>query len=511
MTTPSSVDNLASPTVVVPKEASRHSILDRVAVIATAAEWALAAVLILTVSLYASLGQYARYAADDYTLSNNLHARGYLAEQVWEYLHWTGRFAYIALVDAALSLHEGFVHLLPGLIIVIWVVAIAAAVKMLVPTVSRVACVGLSAGIVFTTLHITPSPFLSVYWTAGSLEYTAPLVLGTVLIALLASRRQAGRLRIVAAGMIAFVAGGFNEAYAFCQLVGLVCMLLAMIVKPWPDWRRSRSVLVSSLVGSVLSAIVLAAAPGNYARFNVITGIIGTRPSLKQLPGVTIGFAWQFFNQVFVAHWGALLAVGGLAALIAMRTPSLSRTNPRRGLLQVLYVVGAAVVAIVGSFAPTAYVEARIAPIYGQIVPVFIGIGAVTVVAWACGRYIQALFERLADGSKASPMWRSIAPATASVALCGLIATVPIHTATSIWDSTGALNAYATTKDAQAALARAAGAAGQASVAVPSTSTGASLGVFSHPSYEEMLPDPKWWINVGEATYYGVGAIRVQG
>jgi hypothetical protein len=194
-----------------------------------------------------------------------------------------------------------------------------------------------------------------------------------------------------------------------------------------------------------------------------------------------------------------------------MRTPSLSRTSPRRGLLQVLYVVGAAVVAIVGSFAPTAYVEARIAPIYGQIVPVFIGIGAVTVVAWACGRYIQASFERLADGPKASPMWRSIAPATASVALCGLIATVPIHTATSIWDSTGALNAYATTKDAQAALARAAGAAGQASVTVPSTSTGASLGVFSHPSYEEMLPDPKWWINVGEATYYGVGAIRVQG
>jgi hypothetical protein len=100
--------------------------------------------------------------------------------------------------------------------------------------------------------------------------------------------------------------------------------------------------------------------------------------------------------------------------------------------------------------------------------------------------------------------------AIASVALACLIAAIPIHSAVTIWEETGALNFYAATKDAQAALARAAAAAGRSSVTVPISAT-INLGVFSHPSTEEMLPDPKWWINVGEATYYGVGSISAQG
>jgi hypothetical protein len=48
-------------------------------------------------------------------------------------------------------------------------------------------------------------------------------------------------------------------------------------------------------------------------------------------------------------------------------------------------------------------------------------------------------------------------------------------------------------------------------VIVPSTSAIPNLGVFSHPGYEEMVRDPAWWINKGEAAYYGVGSISAQG
>ena len=491
---------------------ARASSFARLAAVGAVAEWAVVAVLAVTLSLYAYLGRYARYVADDYTLSNGLHARGYWTSQIWEYLHWTGRFAYIAALDAALSLNEVFARLLPGLMVVIWVLTIAVAIKLMVPRVGRLACLGLASGIVFITLHVTPSPFLSLYWMAGSLEYTLPLVLGSVLVALVASRRGAGRLQVVVAGLVAFVAGGFNEAYAYCQLVGLVFMLLATAVIASPGLRRSRPLLLSSLVGAALSLALLAAAPGNGARFTVITQIIGTRPSFVDLPGVTIGFAGQFFNDVFVAHWSSLLAIGGLAALLAARTPpSLSAPRPGRELLLVLLVVVAAMAAIVGSFAPTAYVEARIAPTYGQIVPVFIGVCAIAVVGWATGCYARTLFARYGDSWKIDPKWRSLTAATASVVLACVVATIPIHNAISIWEDRGALNAYAATKDAQAALAHAAGAAGKPSVTVPSTNVIAHLGVFSHPIYEEMLPDPKWWINVGEATYYGVGSIRAQG
>ena len=483
---------------------------DRRASIGIAAERVVAVVLLLTVCVYAYLGRFSSYVADDYTLKNGLTARGYWGSQIWEYLHWSGRFAAIATLDAALSLNEFFSRLLPGLLLLLWVVAIAVALKAVVPTIGWLARVGLASGVVFTTVHITPSPFLSVYWMSGSLVYTAPLLLSTVFLALVASRRQAGRMRIVAAALVAFVAGGFNEAHALVQLIVLLFMLIATAHPAWPGLRRSRSVIVSGLVGSVLSLALLAAAPGNGARFNVITGIIGTRPTFLELPGVTIGFALQFLKDVFLAHWGALLAMGGLAALVASRTPSPSRTSQSRGLMLLALVVVVAMAAFVASFAPTAYVEARIAPTYGQIVPVYVGVGAIAIVGWAVGKYVQSLFARYCEDGRMRPTWRSMTSAIASVALACLIAAIPIHSAVTIWEETGALNFYAATKDAQAALARAAAAAGRSSVTVPISAT-TNLGVFSHPSTEEMLPDPKWWINVGEATYYGVGSISAQG
>lgn len=466
--------------------------------------------LVLTLCLYAYLGRYGRYVADDYSLKNDLNARGYLASQIWEYLHWTGRFTYIAALDAALLLNEVFARLLPGILLVLWVTAIAAAVKVLIPTISWAARLGLASGVAFITLHITPSPFLSLYWMTGSLEYTAPLILGAVFVAIAASRCEASRLRIVAAGLVAFLAGGFNETYAFAQLILLVFMLIATLIAAWPSLHRSRSIMVSGCVGSVVSLALLAAAPGNGVRFGVITQIIGTRPTFVELPGVTIGFAVEFFNNVFVAHWGALLAVGGLAGLVAARTPSTSGTSPSRGILLLPFVVVAAIVAIVGSFAPTAYVVGRIAPIYGQIVPVFVGVCTVAVVGWACGKYVHAVFARYVDERRVNPKRRSMTSAIASVAVACLVATVPIHSAATIWEGRGALNWYAATKDAQATLARAAAAAGKSTVTVPSTSA-TNLGVFSHPSTEEMLPDPKWWINAAEAKYYGVGSISAQG
>jgi hypothetical protein len=482
----------------------------RLASVGVAAEWAVAVVLLLTVGLYAYLGRFASYVADDYTLKNDLTAQGYWGSQIYEYFHWTGRFAYIAAIDAALSLNEFVTRLLPGLLLVLWVVAIAVALKAVVPTIGWLARFGLASGAVFTTVHITPSPFLSVYWMAGSLEYTAPLLLGTVFVALAAPQRRAGRVRVVVAALVAFVAGGFNEAYALVQLILLVVMLIATAYPAWPGVRRSRSVIVSGLVGAVLSLALLAAAPGNGARFNIITGIIGTRPTFLELPGVTIGFAFQFLKDVFLAHWSALLAMGGLAALVASRTPSPSRASPSRGLLLLVVVVVAAMAALVASFAPTAYVEARIAPIYGQIVPVYVGVGAIAIVGWALGKYVQSWFARYGEHGRMSPTSRSLTPALASVALACLIATIPIHSAITIWGERGALHFYAATKEAQAALARSAAAAGRPSVIVPAVSA-SNLGVFSHPSTEEMLPDPKWWINIGEATYYGVGSISAQG
>ncbi len=471
----------------------------------------MAALFVVTVSVYAYLGRFTRYVADDYTLKNDLRARGFGASQTWEYLHWTGRFASIAAIDAGLLLNEIFARLLPAILLVLWVVALSVAVKALIPAIGRLTRVTVALAIVMTTLDITPSPFLSLYWMTGSLAYIAPLLLGAFFVALVASRRGSRALRIAAAGLLTFLAGGFNEGYAVAQLSVLIVTLLATWLLPWPGVRRLQTVIVSGCVGSVLSLVILVAAPGNGVRFSVITEIIGTRPSFIALPGVTIGFALQFLNDVFVANWGDLLAVGALVALLAARTPAREPASARRGLFLVLFVVVCALVAIAGSFAPAAYVEARMTPIYGQIVPVFIGICLVAVVGWGCGRYVQSSFGQFFHDETRSLRWRSIAVATAAVGISCLAAVIPVHRLISIWGDRSGISMYAAVKDDQAALAQAAAASGAQSVVVPSTSAIANLGVFSHPSSEEMLPDPNWWINRGEAAYYGAGSISARG
>jgi hypothetical protein len=502
---------VSSRTAEVPQEHSDTLSHGHSATIAAIATGALAMVLVLTVAAYAYLGRFTRYVADDYTRKNDLRVRGFWASQVWEYLHWTGRFVSIAVIDGGLLLNEVFVRLLPGLLLLLWVLAICAAAKALVPTIGLVGRITLALAVVVTTVEITPNPFLSLYWMSGSLAYIPCLLLGAAFVALAASRRAPGVIRIAAAGLLTLLAGGFNEGYAVAQLTLLLLALAATWVTALPALRRSRSVLVSGCAGSVLSLVILGAAPGNGVRFGVISEIIRTRPSLLALPGVTIGFAAQFLNDVFVARWVAVLAAGAMVALVAARTPVTSPMSARRGFLMVVSAVFAALIALVGSFASTAYVEARITPIYAQIVPVFIGVCAVAVVGWGCGRYVRSWCARISRDAGNSTRWRSVAMASSVVAVAGLAAAVPVQSLIGIWDDRDAFSAYAAAKDTQAALAQSAGLAGRPSVVVPATSAISNLGVFSHSGFEEMLADPGWWINKGEATYYGVGSISAQG
>jgi hypothetical protein len=501
---------VSSRTAEVPQERSDTLSHGRSATIAAIATGALAMVLVLTVAAYAYLGRFTRYVADDYTRKNDLRVRGFWASQVWEYLHWTGRFVSIAVIDAGLLLNEVFVRLLPGLLLLLWVVAICAAAKALVPTIGLVGRITLALAVVVTTVEITPNPFLSLYWMSGSLAYIPCLLLGTVFVALAASRHPPSGIRFAAAGLLTLLAGGFNEGYAIAQLTLLLLALAATWVTALPALRRSRCLLVSGCAGSVLSLAVLGAAPGNGVRFGVITEIIGARPSLLALPGVTIGFAAQFLNEVFVARWLAVLAAGAMVALVAARTPATSTTSARRGFLMVAFAVFAALIALVGSFVSTAYVEARITPIYAQIVPVFIGVCAVAIVGWGCGRYVGSWCARVSRDAGSGARWRSVAMASSVVAIAGLAAAVPVQSVIGIWDDRGAFSAYAAVKDTEAALAQSAGLAGRASVVVPATSAISNLGIFSHSGFEEMIADPAWWINKGEATYYGVGSISAQ-
>jgi len=289
-------------------------------------EWVIAAVLLGTLAGYALLGTFNRYVADDYGGVLAVRLRGFWGEQAASYRLWTGRFTSSALISAAAMLPEVAVRVLPGILIAAWVLLMWLALQH-VPSLGRVGRLLLAAGVVYTALQVTPSPFLSIYWMTGSLTYVPRLMLGTLLLALIGQPHGSGArgiAAIAAAGVVAFLAGGSNETYVVAQTVALA-IAVAVAISPLEIVSRSKlRVLGAGLLGSLVAAAVLVAAPGNAIRDAAIRRVVGQHPSLGELPRLTVQFTWQFFQALVSTHWVSLLAVAVLAALLAARSRSMT-------------------------------------------------------------------------------------------------------------------------------------------------------------------------------------------
>jgi hypothetical protein len=85
-----------------------------------------------------------------------------------------------------------------------------------------------------------------------------------------------------------------------------------------------------------------------------------------------------------------------------------------------------------------------------------------------------------------------------------LVVAGPMITVAGMVSDLPAIQAWAATKDAEATDAISAGGAGNASVTVPPLRMVDNIGIFSHPADEDLMRDPRFWINEDEAAYYGV-------
>ncbi len=456
------------------------------------------AVLLVTLAAYAVLGVFNRYVADDYATVAAVRLRGFWSEQILLYRSWTGRFASSALISVAATLPEDLVRVLPGILIAAWVWLLVLALKRILPLTGITGRLILAAAVVYTTLQVTPSPFMSLYWMTGSLTYVAPLLLATLLAGLVCGPQRAGGSRIatlVGAGAVAFLAGGTSETYAAAQTVALV-LAAAVAVSPLSSSGRSKlRVLVVALLASLAALGVIAVAPGNALRNAAIVQIIGHHPALPDMPGLTVQDTSQFFGSLFSAHWTSVCALAVLAALFGARSRASVNAPSRSLVIAACAVAIGAVIVIASAIAPSVYEEGRLTNDYGQVVPVYVCVCAVATLGWIGGRALQSA------GGRA---WtRRAAPALMALSACVVVAG-PIITVAGMVGALPNIHAWADTKDAEAVAALSAHTAGEASVTVPPLRGLSTMGVFSHYPWEDLTNDPRFWINEAEATYYGV-------
>ncbi len=472
------------------------------------AEYALALILAVTLAAYMLIGNYTRYVADDFSSALGVRLRGYWGQQIAAYRQSTGHFVAVALQTGAVLLNPVFVRILPGALIVAWVALLVIAFGHLIPRVGRPGRFLLAAGIVYTTLRLAPDPFLTLYWMTVSLEFIVPLILASVLAWLISGRDATGRravLLTVAAGVVAFVAGGEAETYAVAQAAALtLCVALALSRLSVP-WRGKLRMLTAAWVGALVSFAIQLASPGNAIRSATIAKLVVVpRPSLLGLPSFTFVQMLRFAHLLIEEHWPSMLALVLLAGLLGARSGAVQLSARRSATIAVAVATLGTMAVVLAALAPEALEIGALPSVYDQIIPIYACVCALATLGWLGGRVTRHLVDERWPRGAPTARFRGVSATGASLIAVILVAVGPISTIASIHHDLPELQEYASVKDAQASAAIRAHDAGASTIVVPTLANYKNLGIFSHTGLEELISDPTYFVNVDEGQYYGL-------
>lgn len=473
-------------------------------------ECVIGAVLTVTLVAYMLLGNYTRYVADDYGTAIAVRLRGYWAQQVAAYRLTDGHFVATALQTAFSLLNPVVVRVLPGVLIVLWVGALTLALRHLIPRAGRLGCLLIAEGIVYTTLRVTPSPFLAVYWMTASLAFVVPLIIAALVVWLISRPGMRGRSRPVVIALLAFIASGEAETYTVAAFVATTLALLVAMSSLAPGWRARRAQLAAAWIGATAGLAVELASPGNLLRSAAISKIVTVhRPSFLTLPFFTAGQLLHFVHALVFQHWKGLLALAVLVAFVAARSGASPKPVMRSGVVAAVFATVATLIVVYAAMTPAALEYGSLPPLYDQLILVFACICAVVTWGWLAGRVARNRIDALWPQLQVGQGIRELAAAGAALGIAAIAVTGPIATLVAMHQDLPSYEAYAAGKDAQTAAVEAASTAGRSFVVVPALVNVENIGVLSHTPFEEPIANPTFWINEDTAEYYGVHTMGV--
>ena len=455
---------------------------------------ALGLALLAPLGVYAFIGSFARYAADDFCTAGDLRIIGFWASQ--GYGSYSPRYTFTFLVSVAESVGPGIVTVLPTIGLVVWLLLLLWSVRQFAASIpwlrSYLFALPICLVVMFTTLQGAPDRPQSLYWQTGMLTYLFPLMLLGVYAGWLQrmGTRPDERSRwwaLAISGALPFIAGGLDETYLAAQTavigLGIVVSLLS------PRGSAMRAVLphlVAGLVASTLCLGVIMMSPGRSGRSEL---------SGADMP-TAMRVAWPAY-VTFLRHW---LRFSGAVALVCVATPIvLGLTAERAGFgsrpapdlpAWLVAALGIATLALVYyCFLPGTYILAGDPPGRALVVPEFLMVAYLVFLGFAVLGWAQRVDLRL--------------PVAAAMAGLAVMVVVPVVEAAGTLPEWQDDARYAAMWDAEDAQIRAARAAGVMDVRVPPL-----------PRYlnEDFVgTDPKDWFNQCVARFYDLSSIASTG
>ncbi|HPH95566.1 MAG TPA: DUF6056 family protein [Anaerolineaceae bacterium] len=459
--------------------------------------------LLLPLALYAWIGFYSRYAADDYETAGALQTRGFWGSQDYWYQNWSGRYTYFFLIVVVESFGTGPVPFITAACLSLWFLGTALCLKLWSRRTAlpwpRLLTLGGSALLLFVTLRSLQFIHQIIFWQTGVLTYVNYLIFFCFILALFTWRLQTASpgpitpLEGLLSALLAFIAAGLSEVTIATQIT--LCALGVIFYffrRHDPRRQRALALLGVALAASLLGFAVMAAAPGNAIRARLLP----PRPDLVSLFTHSLQntfiyiFRW-LGNYPELAALAVLLPL--LAALFFAPTPAPARRQALQlalgGLIFTFLVLWA-------NFITGYYAQSAEPPDRALVIPQFFLTAQVMAWGWAAGRALRLPLEKtLASHPKLKP-W--LAGGILLVLLTAL-AVGPLYGTVRIYSLLGPMQERAAAWDERDAFIRAAAARGEKTVTVQYLHDLNRLGDYG--------PDPEFLVNRAAADYYGLDAI----
>ena len=358
------------------------------------------ATMLLGLLLFAYLGYFNRYYADDWCYNldfKNLGLWGTLEGYVFRVHYASNRYSLTFFSGLMYPLGVFGLQMMTGLAIVSWLAGIYWIVWNLNQQFnlwkSSWMVLLLASICLYYSLYLAPHPYQNLHWRAGFMPYTAPLILGTWLFGLYAHQMRtakAPRWQIVVVALLAFFAAGFSEAANTFLVTATFLMMLAAYWGKGRDFEWAQAVFGSTVAGftaAFVSLIVLVSSPAIPYRMKSYS-----EPTpLAELPALVLklglDFVEYFVNDLPVPTLVILITAGCLGLLFtdAKTMPDLKKLGKWLGVVAII-----AYLLISASHAPSAYIEQGPPEARGLLPARYLFIVTLMIFGWAGGAFVKS-------------------------------------------------------------------------------------------------------------------------
>jgi hypothetical protein len=359
------------------------------------------AIFMAGVGLFAYLGTYNRYWADDWCYNADFKNLGFIETvrgYAYNVTYTPSRYSVTIFAGLIQTLETTGVQLMTPLTIIFWVAGLAYLfynfAQIAGYQLSKWLVVLAASVIVYFSIYLSPHIYQSLYWRTGMLTYTTPLVFLPwifVFITEQSKREKPSQLWNVFIFVLALLGGGFSEASCtvLVSTLGLYTLIAGIGYRQKHPWAVRTFVLaLVALLGAVLAMGLLVFAPTTQVR----SERYGDPAGLVELAVLLYQFTYAFFALSLKDYQNILLILMSIFSGFLF-FPSIKTSKPVKILLLAASLGLLAVFLVAASLAPSAYVERGLPADRTIIIPRFIAVTGFVVAGWLSGLALREIFR----------------------------------------------------------------------------------------------------------------------